>query len=255
MAERTPSARPGRISILATLIEYLYPSRCASCDGALVPTGVGDGVFGFCPGCAEQVKLICPPLCESCGIPLPSAHDGDVDRCPGCAVSTLPFRRSRAVSLYEGPVAETIRRLKYGRREFCAAPLADLAAANLPDGIDPGRYDRLLPVPLHPERLHDRGFNQAGLLAARLGAKIGLPVDYTSLHRTRNPSPQSRLGAAARKRNIRGSFAARGRRLQGRRVLLIDDVYTTGATATEASRALLEAGVKVVDVLTLARVL
>jgi len=128
-------------------------------------------------------------------------------------------------------------------------------ADHLPGDIIPSKYDRLIPVPLHPGRLRERGFNQTGLIAERLGARLGIPVEHATLHRVRDLPPQSSLGAAARRRNVRGAFEVKSRRLQGSRVLLLDDVYTTGATVKEASLAMLDAGAMQVDVLTVARVL
>ena len=244
-----------RFGFLSWLAEFVYPCRCPSCEGAGGSPGETGRAGVFCNSCAQRLRLIHPPWCELCGLPLPAPPTKSGQCCNRCRTTPLPFRRGRAVAFYEGPVTKAIRRLKYGRRESCAYPLADLVVDHLPGDIIPSKYDRLIPVPLHPGRLRERGFNQTGLIAARLGARLGIPVDHATLHRIRNLPPQSSLGADARRRNIRGVFAVKGRELRGSRVLLLDDVYTTGATVKEASLAMLDAGVERVDVLAVARVL
>lgn len=243
------------VGIFSWLADFIYPGRCPSCEAASGSPGETGRAGVFCTSCAQRLKLIRPPWCELCGLPLLAPPTESGPCCNPCSATPLPFRRGRAVAFYEGPVSEAIRRLKYGRHESCAYPLADLVADRLPVDIIPAKYDRLIPVPLHPGRLRERGFNQTGLIAARLGVRIGIPVDHAILRRIRNLPPQSSLGAAARRRNIRGAFTVKDRGLRGGRVLLLDDVYTTGATAKEASLAILDAGAERVDVLTVARVL
>lgn len=150
---------------------------------------------------------------------------------------------------FGGPLADALRRLKYARRtELVPALAALLAGACAPLA---GRVDAVVPIPLHPARLRARGFNQAALLAAPVAARLGVPLDAGALRRVRDTPAQAGLGASDRASNVRGCFAARLR--PGRtRVLVIDDVRTTGATFAEAARALREAGAIEVHVRALA---
>lgn len=142
-------------------------------------------------------------------------------------------------------------RYKYDRDLAAVGPLAALLDARCPLAL--GGYDLVVPVPLHLARLRWRGFNQAQLLIAPLARRHGVRCDAFALERVRPTSPQVRLDAAARRRNVRGAFAvARRDAMRGRTVLLFDDVFTSGATVDACARALLDAGAAAVDVLTLA---
>jgi ComF family protein len=145
-----------------------------------------------------------------------------------------------------------LQRYKYNRDVSLARPLARLLAERLP--LPLCAYDVMMPVPLHPRRLRWRGFNQAQLLAAIVACGSGVPVDAFSLCRIRATAPQVQLTEAQRRRNVARAFrVVRPQRVRGQRVLLFDDVYTTGATVGECSRVLLQAGARGVDVLVLAR--
>jgi len=176
--------------------------------------------------------------------------------CGACALLLEPvpeFQRppyaSGAAYFYGGPLADAVQRLKYGGRCELAPALGRLLAdAALPHA---GRIDRVIPLPLHPGRLRERGFNQSALLAAPVARALGLPLDTRCLCRIRPTRDQASLARAARAANVRGAFAA----LRVRdRVLLIDDVQTTGATLASAADALLQAGCSEVRTLALARV-
>lgn len=157
-----------------------------------------------------------------------------------------------AVSLYafEGPVREAVHLLKYGRRTMLAPALGALLAGGA--GPSVRGADLVVPVPLQLRRLRQRGFNQSLLLARALSERLGAPIDARVLRRVRGTRPQVGLHASQRAENVRGAFIVSGRGLEGRDVLLVDDVYTTGATARECAAALARAGARV-RVLTLAR--
>jgi ComF family protein len=161
------------------------------------------------------------------------------------------FRRARAAALYEGPPAEAIKRLKFGR-QLAYLPVLHhwLKQTHCRELLQ--EVDLLLPVPLHPRRLKARGFNQALLLAQGLS---GPPLERQVIIRTRHTLPQIGLNPKERRDNVRGAFAVtHPEKVKRKTVLLVDDLYTTGATAKECARVLRKAGAKQVDVLTVARV-
>jgi predicted amidophosphoribosyltransferase len=186
--------------------ELLAPTRCAACEVSCEAPG-----SPFCGGCL--------PVLE----PAPLA--------------LLPPQPAAAAYAFQGPLADAIRRFKYGDRPDLGRGLGRLLGqACLPYA---GQLDCVVPMPLHPEKLRTRGYNPAALLARGVAATLRLPMDCANLRRLRDTPPQASLAKAARAENVRGAFAARP---GTGRVLVIDDVRTTGATASEAARALLEAG-------------
>ncbi len=236
--------------MLRFLLSLLYPPGCLGCQGLLL------GKKGpFCPSCSSHVQAITPPLCPCCGTPFASGEDHLCGRC-----LTLPpaFRQARAWASYAAaveetnPLAQALYRFKYARELSIGKELAKLAASHFP--LSPQTYHLILPVPLHLSRLRWRGFNQALILAQALAQRYSLPIDPFSLQRVRATNPQVGLKEEERRKNVRGAFAVvRPEKIAGKGVLLVDDVYTTGATANECARALLAAGASYVDVFTLAR--
>jgi len=159
---------------------------------------------------------------------------------------------ARAAARYEGPLREAVHAFKFEARRSLARPLADLVIEQCGAGLA-ADVDALVPVPLGRARERERGFNQARLIAERLAASLGCHVEPGWLTRVRPTASQSDLGAAERRANVRGAFAAAAR-VAGRHVVLVDDVLTTGATAAECGRALRAAGARAVGVLSVARV-
>lgn len=209
---------------LAALLDLFYPERCAGCRSRASDV--------LCRGCAEGLPLLEPPLCSRCG--LPAAFD--TPACSVCRGTELWFEGFRAPLRYEGVGREVVHALKYAGYSRLAGRLgAPLIARVLPEG----RFDAVVPVPLHRSRLRRRGYNQAALLARALAGRIGVPFS-DKLKVVRRTRDQIELTATGRRENVRGAFGARGR--VGGRVLLVDDVLTTGATMSECARVLLEAG-------------
>jgi ComF family protein len=208
-------------SFASSLVQLLAPERCAACDAVLDDDGQV-----FCPACVVLLE----PLERS-----------------GPSAAAIP---AAAAFLYGGPLAVAIQRLKYAGRSELARPLAALLADYAQ--VFAGRVERVVPVPLHPSRLRERGFNQSALLARPVARALGLPFDPYWLARVRPTRDQAGLARSDRGHNLRAAFAARGAR--ARSVLLIDDVRTTGATLAEAAEALLRAGCAEVHTLALARV-
>lgn len=233
---------------LRGLIGIIYPPTCIACQAA---TGEAQAL---CPACWRGIGFIERPYCERLGTPFP------VDLGPGllspAAIADPPvFARARAVCRFEGTARELVHRLKYGDRVELSLTLGRMMAqAGRELAADD---DLVLPVPLHRTRLWRRRFNQAAALARVVSRETGLPLAGNALTRIRRTRQQVGLTRTQRADNLQGAFhvpvAMRGV-VEGRRILLVDDVLTTGATVNAASRALLRAGASAVDVLTFARV-
>jgi ComF family protein len=172
----------------------------------------------------------------SCGRPV--AHT--VLRCTSCQQLPLPLQQLRAATLFERPVAQAIHQMKYEGLFALAEPLADLMLTAWPRWQVP--VDLVLPIPLHPRRQQDRGYNQAGLLVKHLCCRLGWATEAKAVWRVRHTRPQVGLDASERRRNLLGGFAADAALVAGKEILLVDDVCTTGATLTAAAEVLLAAG-------------
>ena len=230
----------------AVLSVVLAPA-CAACGELLDrPT---DGPV--CARCWQSILPLTPPLCDACGDPLPTWRVVSIPlaRCPRCRRSRRHVDRARAIGEYEGALKAIVHALKYEARRSLARPLAALMRRRGADLL--AAADCAVPVPLHPARRRERGFNQASDLARHLD----LPVNE-ALRRVRATAAQTGLPAARRHRNVRDAFASTpsARELAGRTVLLVDDVSTTGATLEACARALKQIGVRHVLALTAARV-
>jgi len=226
-------------NIWADLLTLFFPVRCVNCHQA--------GVL-FCRECQRKVELVLPPLCPLCGSP--SSFDNQL--CFQCQQAAPAIDGIRSVAVFEGPLRQAVHAFKYRGLRSLAAPLASLMVVYC--RRDPLPADVIVPVPLHRSRLRERGYNQAALLAQALGNEIGLPVRKDWLVRTRATPPQVGLDASERKMNVAGAFHCRdGDAVAGCRVLLVDDVCTTGATLESCSLALRQAGARSVWAFTLAR--
>jgi ComF family protein len=234
--------------VLAAAADLFWPRRCAACNQRL-PAGSERPVSSvFCSTCVETLVPARPPLCPRCG----STHEtGRFDHlCGTCLADPPPFESARAPYLYGGALADAISRLKYSAATWLADPLGDLLE-NIEIGAPP---DLIVPVPLHPRRLVERGFNQSALLAARMARRLGLTLDTSILTRTVDTRPQARQTRSKRLNALHGAFSARKPgRVAGAQVLLFDDVVTTTATVRAATGSLLRAGAVRVDVVSLAR--
>ncbi|HVI99460.1 MAG TPA: ComF family protein [Sphingomonas sp.] len=227
-------------------VRWALPPRCPGCGA------VAEADHRFCGTCWGKLRFLGPPWCASCGEPFPFDR-GEGARCGACLESPPRHDGARAAVAY-GEIARRVAlRFKYGGRAALAETVARPMARLLP-----GDADLLVPVPLHRWRLWSRGFNQAALIAAALTKASGIANDPSLLVRRRRTPPLRGMGPRARAKAVAGAFAVgpRGKAvLHGRRVVLIDDIHTSGATADACTRALYRAGAARVTVLCWARVL
>lgn len=204
---------------------------------------------GLCRSCLEKIARAVAPLCNTCGRPV----RGEADVCRQCAARRRFFTVARAPTVYDGAMKDYIHRFKYGSERELGLALGVLLGRFLERERTLWPVDGIVPVPLHPQRLEDRGFNQAEVLAKVAGDWVGRPVWADALQRTRTTETQTRLSARERRDNVKGAFRPwRVEKPAGKHVLLVDDVLTSGATADEAARTLLKAGALSVNVLCLA---
>jgi predicted amidophosphoribosyltransferase len=233
------------------LLDLLWPQKCMACAALVVPPAA------FCPVCDVSVLPV-PAACPGCAMPLADAGGA----CPGCRERPQPFRQVRAALIYGGSVAQALVRLKHGNKPSGARPLARFVAPLLRWAQDEGA-EAVLPVPLHPRRLRQRGFNQVVELLREASAlptpapdSVPLPLWVDTLVRVTDTAPLGHEPPSVRRARVAGAFRVpRPARVRGRRLLLVDDVMTTGATLAESSRALLAAGAADVLVAALARAL
>jgi ComF family protein len=197
-------------------------------------------------------------MCNVCGRPFPDAS-GDDHTCGVCLARPPHFVRAAAWACYpreeaeEHPLRQAVQKFKYGRKVSLGKPLGRLMATGCREFLRDCEADVIIPVPLHPKRLRWRGFNQAVLLARELSRAYGVSTDPFLLRRIKPTQPQTQLDEEERRRNVRGAFALSvGRSVEGKTVLLVDDVYTSGATVNECSRTLKRSGAEQIFVLTLA---
>ncbi len=239
-----------RRALLKGLQAILAPQACVEC-GLWV---LNDDLSPLCVGCRQGLQRLRGPLCSVCGNQVPGNVRLEFALCNKCRTAPPAFDRARAWGTYQGALRSVLHKYKFEGYRRLAEPLAELAAAALDDQQLDRRFDCLIPVPSHRKRLRERGFDHTGRLAACLSNRIQTPV-FKGLLRSRDTQPQFGLDRVERKRNLRGAFRLRkADLLQGRRVLLLDDLLTTGTTVEEACRLLRrESEVSAITVVTVAR--
>ena len=232
---------------LRQLLDFALPPRCPGC-GAIV----GE-LHRFCLDCWRSLAFLGEPCCERCGLPFEYGGEAEAE-CGRCLADPPPFDRLRAAVAYGEISRRVALRLKYSGRPGLAGTLAHFMLRHMPDG---GGEALIVPVPLHRWRIWRRGYNQAALIASSLSRRSGLPAALDLLRRTRATPPLRGLGRRERALAVRGAFKVPPEArpfLAGRRVILVDDVYTSGATASACARALKRAGAASVEILCWARV-
>ncbi len=217
--------------------DLLFPPRCVSCSRV--------GAW-LCERCLEQIPRVEPPFCPRCGDRVTVAG-----LCARCRTAPLRIDRIRSAVYFEGALRSAMHQFKYNGLTALADPLGGLMVAYWQE--HPMAIDLVVPVPLHPGRRSERGFNQAALLAQAFARRVGLPVVKGALIRQRETAPQVELDAEERRENVRDAFHCPGDDVRGKHILLVDDVCTTGATLEACSVALERGGAHRVQALTLAR--
>lgn len=231
--------------------DVIFPTVCLACLRVL-PSSSPEC---FCPECRGQITFLTGSHCPVCGIIFPDSPSGD-HPCGSCMENKPWFTSARAAVAYDGVILDAIHQFKYGRNITTGAALARLLSDFDFEDLEWGIFDAIVPVPLHIKRLRERGFNQSLILARALGKKHGVPVDFSLLKRSKLTLTQTGLDKNERGKNISGAFiASLPEKIQGRNLILVDDVYTTGATIDECAKTLVQAGAKRVAAVTLARVL
>ena len=236
------------MSLFADVQDLLFPARCLACEALLgrhrLPL--------LCRDCSARLVPLASPLCRCCGTPFATGED---HLCGNCLAGKPPFDLVRSAFSYQEPLTGLIHQVKFGRRLTALATLG-LLARNSCACSDLCRPDLILPVPLHVRRLRQRGFNQSLLLARTCFPEWQDRIAAAGLKRIRNTTPQTDLSGRERRKNLKGAFClnvAGG--VAGKKVLLVDDVLTTGSTIAECSRILEKGCAARVEVFTLARAL
>jgi competence protein ComFC len=230
-------------------LALVYPETCQLCKTARATAR--DGFV--CRRCWSRVRFIRPPFCQRCGLPFAGALTTSFE-CANCCDLELHFSSARSAVVAKGVVLEAIHRFKYQRALWFEPFLAGLLVREAAPVLRHQGWNCIVPVPLHPLKLREREFNQAARLAAHLGRATGIPLDVKILRRRNFTATQTLLSREQRATNMVNAFAVRpGARPEGNRIILVDDVFTTGATTSACAKALRAAGAGEVCVWTVAR--
>jgi ComF family protein len=235
-------------TLFSGLADLVFPPECTAC-GALVNRSTDT----FCDSCFSRIRFIRSPLCPRCGIPYGSEGERD-HLCADCILSEAYVSMARAAGEFGSTLLDVVHKFKYQGLTAAGEALGRFMAGLDYEGLRIRDYTLIIPVPLHRKKLRERGFNQAVILAAEISRRHGVPMDFVSVKRRIHTEPQAGLGRDDRLRNMKGAFeVVKPEAVADEKILLIDDVYTTGSTVGECAKALRESGAGDVSVLTLAR--
>ena len=231
-----------------TLLDLIYPRACVGCGRARPQTS-----SHLCWDCRADIHFIQPPYCAICGNPVPGHIDHDYV-CSLCTTERPHYDCARASARHEGPLRKMLMAFKYESALWLAGDIVDLLEATVHTHFPVEDIDAVACVPLHGARKRSRGYNQAEILGRSIARRIGKPVLSRCVKRIRPTESQTHLTARQRTDNVKGAFATRWAHwIDTRRILLVDDVMTTGATASECALALKQGGARSVNVLTVVR--
>ena len=243
------------MNLIRELADIIYPPRCAICRQFLwkAPLIKADSPLSFCPTCIADFRHIASPICPICGTPFSSEIKED-HPCEDCLRKRPFYDLTGTPYHYGGSILTAIHRLKYGAKGFLADSLGPLLTQFSEEWIKNPGHLLTMPVPLHPKRVRERGFNQSLLLARHVARGLKSELDFLSLRRIRYTFPQTKLTKKERQRNVRGAFQLINRdTIKGKTILLVDDVITTGNTLNECARILKRGGSSKVFCVALAR--
>ncbi|MEI8062988.1 MAG: ComF family protein [Verrucomicrobiota bacterium] len=238
----------GSVQWLSRIVSLIYPRNCQFCTIPLLEHERGV----ICPSCLALAKRIKPPFCRRCSLPFSGQLD-DLIECGYCKDLKFRFSRATAACRAEGLVRDCIHRLKYKREMYFSFHLAGWLIDAGREHINWNAVDAIVPVPLHPLKQRDREFNQAELLTRSLSREFDKPVIANGVRRVKETQTQTKLDASARRANLRAAFAAGRGQVTGLRLVLVDDVFTTGATLDSCANLLINQGAVDVVALTVAR--
>jgi competence protein ComFC len=235
--------------IIFGLLDILYPRHCFACDNSLheeINTYI-------CVSCQEKIKNIWVRRCVKCGFELGPGITASNNGCPECENTNLKLEKSFFVSDYKAPIKNLIHQFKYKKHMCLATPLGHLLIKLLSKEII-CEIDVIVPVPLHWKKKQKRGFNQSKLMAKKICKKLSLPISVNNLHRVKNTLSQTQLSRQQRQKNVYGAFKVKNpEKFTKKNILLVDDVLTTGTTASECAKSLKNAGANKVFLIALAR--
>ena len=223
--------------IIKDLLDLFFPPLCYVCRRRLL---VEEEIL--CGDCYSRIRVIAPPYCERCGKPV---KDPSIKVCNNCIKEGHPCSYIRGVSPYDGIAEELIKILKYNKKEAISGVMGQLIVERIKEEENYKGVQVVVPVPLHPTRKRERGFNQAELLAKEIGKRLNIPLISDVLIRIRATPSQTKLSSKKRLENVKDAFSVNEKKLfdiKDKTVLLIDDVFTTGATLNECARTLIKKG-------------
>ncbi|MHC1728611.1 MAG: double zinc ribbon domain-containing protein [Syntrophobacteraceae bacterium] len=231
-----------------SFLDLCLPGVCAGCGKI-----ENHSEKSWCPDCLNQIAWIASPICPQCGRPYPDAPGSSDHLCGECLQEAFRFDTARSAVFHSGIVRDRVHQFKFGARMEWVPPLVELLEMTYSRSTMPVP-DLVVPVPLHSKRLKERGFNQSGLLGKELSRKLGLAVSFDTLRRKKWTDPQTRMNRQERLNNVKGVFElSKDAAVRGRRILLLDDVFTTGSTLSECARTLKKKGASEVHALTVTR--
>ena len=235
------------IMSVRALGSLLFPHVCVFCGSSRL-TDDSD----ICEDCASSIIAVDEPFCDGCGVPAPALNFGSVNVCGKCLQNPPAYDKARFSVLYSRGMRRGILEFKFHNSLFLAETLSKFLVNSFRSHFINENLDMILPVPVHNRRLLWRGYNQSAILAKKLGESVGIPVSTDALIKIRNTVPQTQLKRKQRQINVKGSFSVRNpSNVKGKRILVVDDVFTTGSTLSEASMTLRRKGAESVQALIL----
>ena len=226
--------------IIQEVIDILFPRRCPFCDTIVTPEEE------ICSACRKKITYIQEPVCKKCGQLI---ADERQEYCYDCSRKSHTYHSGKAVFVYQGVVKQSLYRFKYGNKREYALCYGNEAVRLWGEWILSKQVDAIVPIPLHKKRQRSRGYNQAELFAKVVGQQLDIPVRTDVVFRTVNTAPQKNLDDRQRKKNLKKAFTISQNIVQLKKILLVDDIYTTGSTVEAVTQQLRAAGVKEVYVL------